>query len=111
MLFFGFLGIFLPVLPTTPLILAAAFCFAKGSDRFYNWLIEHRLFGKYVKDYSSGEGIPVRAKVKAITLLWVTISVSVFLVDIFILRIFLAIIAAGVTIYLLYLPSKRFNGS
>ena len=55
---FGIIGMFLPLIPTVPLILAAAYFFAKGSDNFYNWLIEHKVFGKYIRDYKSGSGIP-----------------------------------------------------
>jgi len=104
----GIVGIFIPVLPTTPFLLLAAACYARGSERFYNWLLNHRWFGKYIRTYQEGEGIPVKAKALSISLIWLTIFLSViFVVHPFIVRIVLVMIAVGVTIYLLSLPTLR----
>ncbi|MFH0931814.1 MAG: YbaN family protein, partial [Candidatus Zixiibacteriota bacterium] len=62
----GVLGIFLPLLPTTPFLLLAAACYARSSKRFYNWLLNNRWFGSYIKDYKEGKGVP--SKVKAISI-------------------------------------------
>jgi len=105
----GFLGIFLPVVPTVPLLLLAAFCFSKSSDRFYDWLVNHRLLGGYIRDYRSGDGIAFKVKVKAILLLWVTIGISFYLVPLSIVRIILFLVATGVTYYLILLPTKGFK--
>ncbi|TYB34033.1 MAG: DUF454 domain-containing protein [Flexistipes sinusarabici] len=102
----GFLGIFLPVIPTVPLFLFAAFCFSKSSERFHSWLVNHRLLGGYIRDYLSGEGIPAKSKVKAILLLWLTIGISFYFVPLSLIRIILFLIAAGVTYYLITLPTK-----
>ncbi|MBM4338435.1 MAG: DUF454 domain-containing protein [Deltaproteobacteria bacterium] len=102
----GVLGIFLPVLPTTPFLLLAAACYARSSERFYHWLLNHRWFSKYIRHYREGKGVPVRAKAIAISLIWVTILFSViFVVPLPVVRIILIVIAAGVTIYLLSLPN------
>lgn len=53
----GIIGIFLPVLPTTPFLLLAAACFARSSRRFYLWLVEHPRLGPWVRDYLDGHGI------------------------------------------------------
>lgn len=97
----GFAGIFIPVLPTTPFLLLAAYLYAKSSDRFLNWLLTNPLFGKYIDDYRSGRGITLRHKLVSIFMLWLTMIVSViFIVDILWIRAVLILIAIGVTIHL-----------
>ena len=59
----GVIGIFLPVLPTTPFLLLAAACFARSSPRFYHWLVEHPRLGPWIRDYLDGNGIPLKGKV------------------------------------------------
>ena len=59
----GVIGIFLPVLPTTPFLLLAAACFARSSPRFYQWLVEHPRLGPWIRDYLDGNGIPLKIKV------------------------------------------------
>lgn len=104
----GVLGIFIPVLPTTPFLLLAAACYARSSERFYHWLLNHRWFGKYIRTYREGKGIPLRSKVISISLVWLTILFSIlFIVHPLAVRIILIVIAAGVTVYLLSLPTFR----
>ena len=99
------IGIFVPLLPTVPLLLLAAACFARSSENFHNWLLEHPQLGPMVRDYLDGQGIPLRAKVTAISLIWLSISVSVlFLIALFWVKLFLIAIGLCVTIYLLRLP-------
>ena len=100
-------GIFLPLLPTVPLLLLAAACFARSSERFHGWLLEHRYLGPLIRDYLEGTGIPLRAKLIAISMIWMSISVSVlFLVPLLPVKILLIFIALGVTVYLLRLPVR-----
>lgn len=102
----GILGVFVPLLPTTPLLLLAAACYARGSDRLHGWLINHRWFGAYIRDYRAGNGIPLRAKVTAIPLIWATIGMTAsYAVSQAWLRILLVTIAAGITVYLLSIPT------
>ncbi len=101
-------GIFLPVLPTVPFLLLALGCFARSSERLYTWLIDHTHLGPLVRPYLQGGGISRGAKVKAITLIWVGITISVvFFLEIIWVRLTLLAIAFGVTFYLLYLPTQR----
>lgn len=96
------LGIILPVLPTTPFLLLAAWCYARSSTRFYVWLMTHRLWGKYLRDYTSGKGVPLHIKIWALTLLWAAILSSAFLaVELIWVRILLIVIAIGVSIHII----------
>lgn len=108
----GILGIFLPLLPTTPFLLLAAACYVRASERFYNWLLNNKWLGNYIKNYREGKGIPLKGKVLSISLLWITIGYSVvFVVHIFLVRIILILIAIGVTIHILYIrTSKQWKG-
>lgn len=101
----GVLGIFLPLLPTTPFLLLAAACFLRTSPRFYDWLINHPRLGKYVYYYLDGKGIPLKAKVYTVITIWVTMSVSWWLVSATIPRVILPLIGLGVTFYILRQPT------
>lgn len=102
----GVLGIFLPILPTVPLLLLALACFARSSERFYCWLLNHAHLGPLVKPYLDGRGMTRTSKLKALILLWISITASVvFLIDLSWVRGLLLIIALGVTCYLLRLPN------
>jgi len=102
----GVVGIFLPLVPTVPLLLLAAACFARSSERFHRWLVEHNRLGPLVRDYLSGAGIPVRAKRAAIGMVWVSFPLSIFLfAQQFWLKALLAAIAIGITLYLHSLPT------
>ncbi len=95
------IGIFLPILPTTPFLLLAAALYAKSSKRFYGWLINNRVLGRYIKNYREGKGIPLKVKIIAISILWITIGYSaIFAIDILWVRILLVIIAIGTTVHI-----------
>jgi uncharacterized membrane protein YbaN (DUF454 family) len=104
----GIIGIFIPILPTTPFLLLAAACYAKGSKKFYNWLINNKWLGKYIKNYQEGRGIPLNVKIITITLLWITIAFStIIIVSNNLIRIILIIIAIGVTIHVLTIRTSE----
>lgn len=63
------LGIFLPLLPTTPLLLLAAACFSRSSERWHRWLLKHRLFGPLIHEWQQNRCMPRRAKVSAVMLM------------------------------------------
>ena len=98
----GILGIILPVLPTTPFLLLAAACYVRSSQRLYDWLLNHKWFGKYIRNYLQGKGVPLKIKLLTITLLWITIGFSVaFVVEGIPVRIILILIAVGVSLHVL----------
>ncbi len=98
----GILGIFLPLLPTTPFLLLTAALYFKGSKRFYNWLISHKYLGSYIENFRKYKAISKQVKISSIFLLWVTIlSSAFFAVDKLWLRLLLIGIAIGVTIHIL----------
>lgn len=98
----GAIGIFVPLLPTTPFLLLAAVCFARSSPRLLHWLTHNRWFGRYLRIYREGRGIPRREKILTIALLWITIAIAIWLfADHLWLRLALVLIATAVTIHLL----------
>lgn len=105
----GFLGIFLPLLPTVPFLLLSAALFAKSSDKLYQWLMNHRVFGKFIKNYREDKSIPLRVKITALSMLWMSILFSVFFIlnGIWWLQLLLISIATGVTIHILSLKTKE----
>ena len=104
----GILGVFLPILPTTPFLLLAAACYARGSTRFYDWLLSNRYLGEYIRNYRERRGIPLRSKVIGLSVLWAAIAYSALIaVDILFVRIVLVLIAIGVTIHLVSFPTLR----
>lgn len=104
----GVLGIVLPLLPTTPFLLLAAFCYARSSPRLLEWLLSNRWFGEYIRNYREGRGIPLREKLFTLSLLWLTIAVTVvFALDTWPLRLVLLAIAAGVTIHVARVKTLR----
>jgi uncharacterized membrane protein YbaN (DUF454 family) len=107
-LILAIVGIVLPLLPTTPFLLLSAACFARSSNRFHRMLMEHPVLGGTIRTFQSGGGIPRGAKIRAIALVWISISISAFLVGGGIwLRVALFTIAIGVTVYLVRLPTSE----
>jgi len=104
----GIIGVFVPILPTTPFLLLAAACYMRSSERFYQWLINNRIFGAYVRNYIEGRGMPIRIKIFTILLLWLTIGLSItFGVQNIVIRIVLICIAIGVTVHIVLIRKRK----
>lgn len=102
----GTVGVFVPLLPTTPFLLLAAAAFIRSSPRLYDWLIQHRLFGRLIRDYREFHGMSRRHKIVTLVLLWGVIGYSVVAVAaVWWLRGLLLAIAAGVTWHILALAT------
>jgi uncharacterized membrane protein YbaN (DUF454 family) len=99
---FAILGVFLPVLPTTPLLLLAAFFFLRGNRRLYDWLMNHPRFGPYISNFLKYKAIPLRVKIIAVTTLWLTLLYcAIFVAGHWAFRLFFILIAAAVTAHIL----------
>lgn len=114
-------GIFIPVLPTTPFLLLAAGCFMRSSERLYAWLIHHKWFGDYIRHYRDYRAISLQTKALTLGLLWTVIgATAVFAVTQWWVRALLAVVAVSVTLHLLQIKTltpemlqssqKRFEG-
>jgi len=104
----GIIGIFVPILPTTPFLLLAAACYMRSSERFYQWLINNRILGAYVRNYIEGKGMPVKIKMFTILLLWLTIALTiVFGVQNIVIKIVLICIAVGVTAHIALIRKRK----
>jgi uncharacterized membrane protein YbaN (DUF454 family) len=103
----GVVGTVVPVLPTTPFLLIAAACYLRGSKRMYDWMVENRYVGSYLRDYVEGRGVSLRAKAVSVAVLWALILFSaLFVTDSEIIRVVLLVVAAAVTVHLLTLKGK-----
>jgi uncharacterized membrane protein YbaN (DUF454 family) len=104
----GILGIFLPVLPTTIFLILASACFMKSSQRANDWLKNHKWLGPYLRNYQDKTGLTVKSKIVSISLLWISITLSAFLLtDEVAVRILLLAIAVGVTIHLAMVKTAK----
>jgi len=106
----GVVGIILPLVPTTPFLLLAAYCYARSSERLLQWLLANRWFGEHIRNYREGRGMTRRHKVLAMAVLWVSIGSSAALIaHAWWVRAILVSAAAGVTVYLLRLGTYTPN--
>jgi uncharacterized membrane protein YbaN (DUF454 family) len=85
----GTLGVVLPLLPTTPFILLAAWCFARSSPRFHHWLLYRSWFGGYLRHWQKHRAMPPGAKPRAIAVILITFAISLWLVKMMWVRILL----------------------
>lgn len=108
----GTIGIFFPILPTTPLLLLAAWFFARSNQKFHDWLMNHPIHGKYIRDYLEKHAVKKSHRTKALIMLWSGMSLTMYLVRKPVVIIILSIIGSLVTIHLLrlrVLPDTEFE--
>ncbi len=109
----GSIGVVLPLLPTVPFLLLSAWFFANSSEKFHKWLLNHRVFGEYIKNYKYKKGMLLTHKIRTLILLWVGIGFSLYMMrnmpeEKFIwVIIFLLIVLIGVTIHILMLNTVK----
>ncbi|WP_174730325.1 DUF454 family protein [Mesobacillus harenae] len=98
----GILGIIVPLLPTTPFLLLGAACYVRGSEKLYLLLIKNKWLGGYIEDFRVRKGISQKNKILSLSVLWVSVGSSLFFVITSgVAAVFLVIIAAAVSAYLL----------
>ena len=100
----GTLGVFLPLLPTTPFILLAAWCFARSSPRFHHWLLYRSWFGGYLRHWQKYRAMPPGAKPRAVAMILLTFAISLWLVNLTWVRILLLIILTCLLIFMWRIP-------
>ncbi|OBU13393.1 DUF454 family protein [Morganella psychrotolerans] len=101
------LGVVLPLLPTTPFLLLAAWCFSRSSPRFHHWLLYRSWFGGYIRHWQEHKGLPRKAKRRAVIVILVTFAVSLWLVKLIYIRLLLLLILACLLIFMLRLPETE----
>lgn len=99
----GFIGIFIPVLPTTPLLLLATFLFAKSSPRCHAWILSTKTYRRYVMPFKEAGGIPASLKVRILTVSFVVMGISAYLVQ----RWYIWLVLGLVATWLAYLMCLR----
>lgn len=98
----GIIGIFLPLLPTTPFLLLTAALYVRSSPRLYNWLLRQKHLGPYIRNFREHKAIPLKAKIISVSLIWITILYCViFLLPYWWLKVLLLLIAAGTSYHIL----------
>ena len=101
----GTIGIFIPILPTTPFILLASFCYIRSSNRLYDWLINHKIFGKYIYDYLVHKSVKKSAKITAVSLIWFSLFFSFYIIKNLYINLILLIIGLLVSIHIIRLKT------
>lgn len=103
----GAVGVALPVLPTTPFILVAAFCFGKSSKRAEKWISNNRYFGSHIENYKNKKGVPMGVKRNSLIFLWVMLIISAIIINKLIRVIVLAIVGICVSAHILLLKTRK----
>lgn len=105
----GIVGIFVPLLPTTPFLLLSAGLYAKSSEKLYDWLLNHKILGNYIKSFREDKAISLHIKILAIFTIWLSLGYSIFFVvnNKWYLQLILAVIALGVSFHILSYKTKK----
>lgn len=101
---------FLPILPTTPILLLASAMFFRSSEKWSKWLLNHKTFGPPIRNYMEHKAVSKKSRIFALVFLWPTILISASMVDKIWLKILLIAIALGVTIHLMSLKTMPEDG-
>jgi uncharacterized membrane protein YbaN (DUF454 family) len=103
----GVIGMFLPLLPTTPFLLLASACYVRGSERLHRWLMNNRYLGAYIRNFRDKKGMPMPAKVATLVIFWGSISVSIWRIDIAFVQLILLVVGVFVTLLILRIKTLR----
>jgi len=93
------------LVPTTPFILLAVWFFARSSKKFENWLLNHKIFGKNIRDWRSHGAISKNAKMSAIPLILFSFSMTIYFNTLFILDIILLLTGLSIVTFIISRPS------
>jgi uncharacterized protein len=103
----GIVGLFVPLLPTTPFVLAAAACYARSSRRLHAWLVGHRHLGPYLRAFEEGRGLPRRAKALALASLWLSILFCAFFLPPVAAKAAAVAVACAVSAWIVAMPAAQ----
>jgi len=103
----GAIGVFLPVLPTTPFVLLAAFCYERGSPQLHILLIKNPYVGPHLHNWKRHRSIPLRAKIIAVTMITLSIGWVVYAAPLLLVKILMATIGVSVSVYILTRPTTK----
>lgn len=96
------LGIFLPILPTTPLLLLSAALFLRSNRRLYDWLLNHPRLGPYIRNFMEYKAIPLKIKVISVSMVWITLSYcAIAVAEHWAFRLFFILLAAAISTHIL----------
>lgn len=98
----GFIGVILPILPTTPFLLLASFCFAKGSVRFHNWFTGTRLYKNHLQDFVTSRAMTLRTKVMLLTFASTMLLIGFIMSDVLIARVIIAFLVVFKYYYFIF---------
>lgn len=96
----GFIGVVLPLLPTTPFLLVAVICFSNSSEKFKNWLINTKVYINFVESFKNNKGYTLKNKFKLLISLYIVIGFSIFMIDHILIRIGLVVMVILQTVVL-----------
>lgn len=103
----GFIGIFIPIWPTTPFLIIASLCYLRTSEKAYQYLYHHKHFGAYLQHYYTKRGILRKEKIKAFVFLWISISISLLFTKSLMMNIMLIAILFCVTIHIMCIKTRE----
>ena len=107
-LILGAVGIFVPLLPTTPFWLLTCWFYLRSSEKLYNRAMSNRYFGNYIRNFLVDKAIPLRSKIISVSIMWLSaILTSLYLIEYLWVKILLILISAGVTWHILSFPTKK----
>tara|TARA_Y100001968_G_scaffold313270_1_gene337289 strand:- start:2841 stop:3221 length:381 start_codon:yes stop_codon:yes gene_type:complete len=100
----GFIGLFLPIVPTTPFILVSVWFFARSSNKLENWLVNHKIFGKMIQDWRNHGSINKKAKISATLLIIFSFSGAIYFNQILVFDILLAVVGTSIVVFIISRP-------
>ena len=103
----GTMGIFVPLLPTTPFYLLASFCFLRTSPTIHEKLMMTPVFGEIVRNYAEGRGMKQSHKAKALISMYIMMGISAWSISSWMVTCLFGFIASCITIYIWHIPSQR----
>ncbi len=106
-LMLGIIGVLLPILPTTPFLLLASFCFLKGSPKLNNWFEKTKMYKKYVKPIKEGRGMTVKTKLTILIIVYAMLGILFFTINSVIMKFIIILLLAIKTIVFIRIKTLK----